>query len=155
MIKNYKLLISAWVLIASGIVSAQEQNLDAEALEVRQFIERLATHMEAGDLMSVGEMYSSERGVHIIEGAGVNHGWEEYRDDHLEPELQAFQNLEYRYFAIEPQVRGNIAYAAFRYELSADTEDSQIDIEGRGTIILEKIEGQWKIVHIHTSGRPR
>ena len=155
MIKNYKLIISAWVLIASGIVSAQEQNLDAEALEVRQFIERLATHMEAGDLMSVGEMYSPERGVHIIEGAGVNHGWEEYRDDHLEPELQAFQNLEYRYFAIEPQVRGNIAYAAFRYELSADTEDSQIDIEGRGTIILEKMDGQWKIVHIHTSGRPR
>jgi ketosteroid isomerase-like protein len=155
MIKNYKLLICAWVLITSGVVSAQEQNLDAEALEVRQFIERLSIHMEAGDLTSVGEMYSPERGVHIIEGAGVNHGWEEYRDDHLEPELQAFRNLEYRYFAIEPQVRDNIAYAAFRYELIADTEDSQIDIEGRGTIILEKMSGQWKIVHIHTSGRPR
>tara|TARA_R110000772_G_scaffold30735_3_gene76328 strand:- start:686 stop:1090 length:405 start_codon:yes stop_codon:yes gene_type:complete len=134
-------------------VSAQEESSEAD--EIRMVLERLAGLMQAGDLEAIGEIYSTGRSVHIIEGVGVNHGWEEYRDDHLRPELAAFRNLVYHYFAIEPQVRGNIAYAAFRYELSADTEGGHIDIEGRGTIILEKMNDQWKIVHSHTSGRPK
>lgn len=134
-------------------VSAQAENV--EAVEVRMFLEKLASLMQAGDLEAIGELYAPERSVHIIEGAGVNHGWEEYRDDHLRPELEAFSNLQYRYFAIEPQIRGNIAFAAFRYELSAETDGGSIDIEGRGTIILEKLNEQWKIVHSHTSGRPK
>jgi ketosteroid isomerase-like protein len=71
----------------------------------------------------------------------------------LRPELEAFENFEYRYFAIEPVVRGDMAFAAFRYELSAAIDGSQLNIEGRGTAVLEQLEGHWKIVHLHTSGR--
>ena len=156
MSKKYILMLaSIWVLVVSYTVSAQEQDQNADTSEVRMVIERLSGLMQAGDFEAIGEIYAPERSVHIIEGAGVNHGWEEYRDDHLRPELEAFSNFEYRYFAIEPQVRGNIAFAAFRYELSADIESDHLDVEGRGTIILEKMNDQWKIVHIHTSGRRR
>jgi len=118
-------------------------------------MERMAQLIQAKDLNTLTTFYASGSGVHIIEGSGVNHGWEDYRDHHLAPELEAFENFTYRYFAIEPQVRGNFSYAAFRYELSADTNSGRIDIEGRGTVILEKTDGQWKIVHLHTSGRPK
>ena len=50
---------------------------------------------------------------------------EDYRDHHLKAELQAFDNFQYRFFAIEPQVKEDFAYSAFRYELSADTERSE------------------------------
>ena len=52
--------------------------------------------------------------MRIIEGAGVNHGWADSRDNHIGPERAAFQNLTYRYYAIEPQVRGAVAWAPFR-----------------------------------------
>ncbi len=128
---------------------------DDEAAEIRSLMERVASLMQAGDLAPLDEIYAPGRGVHIIEGAGVNHGWEEYRDHHLKPELEAFENFKYRFFSIEPQVRGEVAYTAFRYELSADTDRGHVEIEGRGTAILEKMDGRWRIVHTHTSGRPK
>lgn len=33
--------------------------------------------------------------------------------------------------------------------------EQDLDIEGQGIAVLERIVGEWKIVHFHTSGRPR
>jgi ketosteroid isomerase-like protein len=110
--------------------------------------------MQEGNLEPLDAIYSGGPGVHIIEGAGVNHDWADYRDHHLVPELETFKDVQYRFFfAIEPQVRGNLAYTALRYELSADLENGHIELECRGTFVLEKIGAQWRIVHTHTSGR--
>jgi len=151
--KFLRLLVPIFIgaLALSSYASAQEDDV----AQIRSLLERVAALMQAGDLAPLDDIYAPGRGVHIIEGAGVNHGWEEYRDHHLAPELEAFENFSYRYFAIEPQVRGDIAFSAFRYELTADLESGQIEIEGRGTAILERMDGQWRIVHTHTSGRPK
>ena len=138
-------------LVSSGPLIAQT----APESEVRDLISTVAASFQSGDLQPLDDLFASGRGVHIIEGAGVNHGWAEYRDEHLRPELEVLENLNYRYFAIEPQVRGNMAFAAFRYELSGSMEGRELDIEGRGTAVLERLQGQWKIVHLHTSGRNR
>ena len=45
------------------------------------------------------------------------------------------------------------AAALDRYELAFDRENGRIEIEGRGTAVLEKRDGSWLIVHLHTSGR--
>ncbi len=118
-------------------------------------LEAYAAYSQAADLHASDTLWSSGRGVHIIEGAGVNHGWAEYRDEHLKPELERFENFEYRFSSIEPQIRGNVAWAAFRYTVVADIDERHIDIEGRGTAVLEKVGGRWVISHLHTSGRPR
>lgn len=147
------LSLAAATLFAAPPVFAQSNADDVET--VRSIIESLARYAQEGNLDAMGALYVPGRGVHIIEGAGVNHGWEEYRDHHLAPELESFENFEYRYFAIEPVVRGDVAYSAFRYELKADTPDGPVDVEGRGTAILERVGQAWKIVHTHTSGRRR
>ena len=126
---------------------------DGATAEIRLTLERVAESFESGELDLLDDVFAPGPGVHIIEGAGVNHGWAEYRDHHLRPELEAFENFEYRYFAIEPIVRGDMAFAAFRYELSAGFNGRPLNIEGRGTAVLEQLEGRWKIVHLHTSGR--
>lgn len=149
--KSLTLPLAIWSLVFAHNALGQ----DNEVNTIRSLLEQVAALMQAKDLAPLDDIYASGRGVHIIEGAGVNHGWEDYRDHHLKAELQAFDNFQYRFFAIEPQVKEDFAYSAFRYELSADTESDHIEIEGRGTAVLEKIGGQWKIVHLHTSGRPK
>ncbi len=148
-------LIFVPIVICALTLSFNVAAQSDEAGEIRSVMERVASLMKAGDLEPLGEIYAPGRGVHIIEGAGVNHGWEDYRDHHLKPEMEALKNFDYRYFAIEPQVRGNMAYTSFRYELAADTDKGHFEIEGRGTAILEKMDGRWRIVHTHTSGRPK
>lgn len=128
-------------------------NPDAQA--VRAVIESVAARIESGDLAAVDTLFAEGRGVHIIEGAGVSHGWADYRDNHLKPELDTFESLEYRFFRIEPEVRGDVAWAGFSYELAADMESGRVEMAGRGTAVLEKTDGRWQVVHLHTSGRRR
>ncbi len=140
-------------LVAGGIMPAQGQMDDGAA--VRRTLEAFAEFVQAKDLASIDTLWATGRGVHIIEGAGVNHGWPDYRDNHLGRELESFDNLAYRFYSIEPQVRGAVAWAAFRYELSADTPRGRLELEGRATAVLEKQNGRWIIAHLHTSGRRR
>jgi ketosteroid isomerase-like protein len=144
-----KIALGLLALCVAAPSAAQE-----EAEEVRGVIEAVAAGMQAADFTSLDTLFSDSRGLHIIEGAGVNHGWADYRDNHLAPELRAFENFSYRWFAIEPTVDGNAAWSPFRYELSADAGGRHVEIEGRGTIVLQRTDGQWKVVHMHTSGRP-
>ncbi len=146
-------IIAAMVLFNALPVLGQAES-DGQRDIVRAVVAAVGAGMEAGDFASLDTLFSDSRGVHIIEGAGVDHGWADYRDHHLAPELEAFENFSYRWFAIEPVVDGNAAWASFRYELSAQTERGTLDIEGRGTVVLQRTD-RWRVVHLHTSGRPR
>jgi ketosteroid isomerase-like protein len=120
---------------------------------VRAVLVTYAERMQARDLDGMEALVAPERGVHIIEGAGVNHGFADYRDHHLGPELERAKQFTVRYFAVEPQVRGDVAWTSFRYELAVEMSGNQMEMEGRGTAVLERREGRWLIVHLHTSGR--
>jgi ketosteroid isomerase-like protein len=148
-------LVVATTFAAAESTAAQERTQNPEVAAVRRVIEAFGEFTQAKNLAAIDTLFGSSRGVHIIEGAGVNHGWAEYRDSHLKPELDQFQNFQYRFSSVEAQVRANVAWAAFRYELLADTSNGHIESEGRGTAVLEKQNNRWVIVHLHTSGRRR
>jgi len=153
---NQKAGLLVGLLVASALASpVAAQDAPGPEAEVRAVLESYAALAQAGDLDGMGELFSQSPSVHIIEGAGVDRGWVDYRDNHLAPELEAFRDFRYRYFAVEPVVRGDFAYAAFQYELQAQYGERDLDIEGRGTAVLERIDGRWQIVHLHTSGRQR
>ena len=150
--RNVHLRVALYLLFAvPALLTAQS----AEEDQIRELVESMAEYAQVGDLEALGELYAAGEDVHIIEGSGVNHGWTDYRDHHLAPELAEFENFTYRYYNVEPQVRGDVAWASFRYELATDTPSGHVEVEGRGTAILERREGRWLIVHTHTSGRRR
>lgn len=123
---------------------------DPERVAVQQMIADLATHIQSGDLAPIDSMFRG-RGVHILTDTATTHGWPEYRDKFLKPELVRYKNLQFTHTAIEPQVRGNVAWVAFREELSGETANGPAKVSGRGTAVLEKLDGRWRIVHLHVS----
>ncbi len=145
----------AWCALLGGVVVSKTQAQTSDREAVIAVVEAVASFSQAKNLEAMDTLFAPEQGIHIIEGAGVNHGWADYRDNHLGPELESFENFEYRFYAVEPTVRGDVAWSSFRYDLAVDTERGHIDREGRGTAVLEKREGRWLIVHLHTSGRAR
>jgi len=127
--------------------------VSSDTAAVRRVIEAVAAYSQTRNYSAMDTLYARGGGVHIIEGAGVNHGWEDFRDNHLEPEFAEFQNIAYRYYAVEPVIRGDVAWASFRYDFAVDAPSGHVESEGRGTAVLERREGRWVIVHQHTSGR--
>ena len=142
---------SAMVLMARPALSQGGTTTpDPERAAVQQVIADLATRIQSGDLASIDSMFRG-RGVHILTDTATTHGWPEYRDKFLKPELARYKNLQFTHSAVEPQVRGNVAWVAFREELSGETASGPTKVSGRGTAVLEKLDGRWRIVHLHVS----
>jgi len=104
--------------------------------------EALFAAAERKDLAALDTLYAGDS-LLVIEGSGINRGWHDYRDNHIGPELKEFANFKYRPFEIEARVSGDIAWATYRYAISADMGERKLDSIGRGTAILEKRGTKW------------
>ncbi len=125
-----------------------------EVAAVTQAIRALFAAAERGDMAALDSLYAGDSLI-VMEGAGINRGWTDYRDHHLAPELKEFRNFRYRPFEIEARVSGTMAWANFRYALMADLPDRKVDAVGRGTAILERRGNRWIVRLTHTASRAR
>ena len=117
-------------------------------------LQALFSAAEHNDVQALDSLYAGDS-LTVVEGAGINRGWADYRDNHLGPELKEMKDFRYRPFAIEAHVSGNLAWVMFRYALDAEVNARRIDMVGRSTAILERRGTRWVVRHTHTASRPR
>lgn len=128
------------------------QSGDARA--VIATVQALFAAAERGDNAALDTLYAGDS-LTVVEGAGINRGWADYRDHHLAPEMKEMKNFRYRPFEIEARVSGDLAWAMFRYALSANVKGKPVDVVGRGTAILERRGSRWVVRHTQTASRER
>jgi ketosteroid isomerase-like protein len=113
---------------------------------------------ERNDMKALDTLYAGDS-LTVVEGAGINRGWLDYRDHHLAPEMKEMKNFHYRPVDIEMHVSGNTAWAIFRYNLKGEMGSRTLDNVGRGTAILERrgsgASARWVVRHTQTSSRAR
>ena len=113
---------------------------------------------ERNDMKALDTLYAGDS-LTVVEGAGINRGWIDYRDHHLAPEMKEMKNFHYRPADIEMRVSGNVAWAIFRYNLKGEMGARSLDNVGRGTAILERrgagAAARWVVRHTQTSSRAR
>lgn len=137
-----------------GPAVAPDTMFRADQLAVAQTIRALFAAVERKDFAGLDTLYAGDS-LTIVEGAGINRGWADYRDTHLGPELRELQNLRYRPFELQVRASGDLAWATFRYAIAAQLGERTLDQVGRGTAILERRGTRWLIRHTHTSSRAR
>ncbi len=151
-------LFATLALLAPANARAQAHEhgapLSADAQRVKSTVEALFAAAERKDLAALDTLYAGDS-LLVIEGAGINRGWSDYRDHHLAPELKEFKSFKYRPFEVEVHVSGDIAWATYRYALSADVAERKVDVVGRGTAILERRGTKWVVRLSHTASRNR
>ena len=126
----------------------------SDAAAVVATLQALFAAAERSDLRALDSLYAGDS-LTVVEGAGINRGWADYRDNHLGPELKEMKNFRYRPFEIVARVSGDLAWTMFRYALAADMEGRSIDMIGRGTAILERRGTRWVVRHTQTASRAR
>ena len=161
-------IVAASLLLLAPLSHASAQGMThtmpgaASTRAVEATIRALFAASERNDLAAMDTLYAGDS-LTIIEGAGINRGWSDYRDHHLVPEMKEMKNFRYRPSDIVVHVSGDMAWAEFRYALQADVNGRAVDVVGRGTAILMQkmpmragdMAGQWVVRHTQTSGRPR
>lgn len=131
-----------------------DTTLRAEQIGVAAAVRALFAAAERKDVAALDTLYAGDS-LTVVEGAGINRGWADYRDNHLGPELTQFANFRYRPYEIQVRVAGPLAWAIFQYAISADAGERRIDAVGRGTAILERRGSRWVVRHTQTTSRAR
>ena len=132
-------------------VSAQTDELRA----VAGVLTLEADAVEKGDLAALDKLWANDESVTVFENGHPNYGWNDYRNNHLGPELKEFKNTKYAFSDLKVKVDGKTAWATFKYSLAAEVGTRKIESGGLGTAVLEKRAGQWRIVHWHSSAPRR
>jgi ketosteroid isomerase-like protein len=143
------LAASSLLILAASFAGAQRGTPNPERTAVQQIVLSMAQHIQAGNIAAIDSLFTP-RG-HILTDTTTLHSWAEYRDGQLKAELARFTNLRFEHTAVEAQVRGTIAWIAFRQLISGTTPTGALQLSGRGTAVLEKSGGRWAIVHLHVS----
>ncbi len=144
----------AVVLFCFGLTLGLAGQDGSDATIFADFLASYDEALNAKDLDKLGTFYEPE--VTIFEGGGVNHGWVDYRDHHLGPELEAFEDLKFGHSAVRAFPLGaESAYVTAEYHLEARVKERNIDVTGLATLLLVKKDGRWRIRHSHTSSRRR
>lgn len=86
-----------------------------------------------------------------IESGYPNWTWEDFRDNHLLVEMDAFTDVDYDIGLILGEFQGSLGFAIYRYTASGMAQGRQVSISGLGTAILEQTDAGWRIHHLHTS----
>jgi Tfp pilus assembly protein PilF len=137
------------VALTAGATSTQAQRgtPDPERAAARQVILAMATHIQGGNWTQADSLFAT-RGVHILADTAAYHSWAEYRDKQFKPDLARYSEVKLAHTGVEATVRGNVAWVAFRQEVSGGSAMARV---GRGSAVLEKLGGRWTIVHLHIS----
>ena len=95
----------------------------------------------------------------VFEQGKVEGTYTDYIDNHLGPELGHFKSFTFSDYNVNVSVNLPYAYTKEDYlytiVLKEDPErgikERTINSKGVATSILQKIDGEWKIIHSHTS----
>src|SRR5882762_1016303 len=156
LVTTLAIAISA-ALSIGALRTAFAQNKDETA--VRDALLKSASSFERNDLAAATQVWVNDDSLTVFESGHANYGWADYRDNHLGPEMREMKNTKYAFSDIKIHLAGKTAWATFKYTIAADVTENgkqrHVDGAGLGTAILEQRDGQWRIVHWHSSAPRR
>jgi|SRR5713226_2781274 len=156
-------IAAAIVTVVVGLVFASPRqmataNADDEAA-VRDALMKSALSFEKNDIAMATQVWVNDESLTVFESGHANYGWADYRDHHLVPEMGEMKNTKYGFSDIRVHLAGKTAWATLKYTISADVPDNgktrHVDGSGLGTAVLELRDGQWRILHWHSSAPRR
>ncbi|OLE52228.1 MAG: hypothetical protein AUG51_19175 [Acidobacteria bacterium 13_1_20CM_3_53_8] len=151
------ILALAVTLIAGlGITLRQTTRAQSRAeAAVRDTLMKSTLSFERNDLAMATKVWANDESLTVFEQGHANYGWADYRDHHLVPEMAEFKNTKYSLDNIKVHLVGKTAWATFTYTISGDVDARHVDSVGLGTAVLEERQGNWQIVHWHSSAPRR
>lgn len=151
------ILILVAVAFTMSFCTSQPVDVEAEKAEISKIIDAYCKTINDDDLELVNEIWSHGDEVSFIGPSGRYSTYNEIRDNFVHGVFGVNftkRNLQKEELSIT--VYGDAAWAEFNWVFDATRNDgSPHNTKGRESQFFHKENGQWKLVHIHYSGRNR
>lgn len=160
--KSVALVFVAALTASPGLATAHPEHHPAaaasapaehpQAAAVRAVLLRYQAAIERLDASGTETLFAADSA--IFETGGSEGTYANYLAHHLGPELAEFKSFTFSDYKVEIRFEGSVALATETYKYRIETKDGTIaERLGVTTSVLKQIDGQWRIVVSHNSGR--
>lgn len=136
-------------------VSAQ-QDTTTDEQEMLQIIEAVRMGWLQADGTPFRQHFLDFEGARYVESGGQNVGLSDLIGHHVEPEAGNFDEFELNFNNVDINVEGGFAWAIVDTEIliTLKGDGKEIHNSGYETFLFKNIDGEWKVIHTHSSSRP-
>lgn len=115
-------------------------------------VDAFAAALRAGDATVVQQLMAP--GVVIAESGGVERSFDEYAAEHLPADIAFTTGVEFTLEHRDTITDHDMATVISRSQVHGQFHDRPIHSNSMETMVLRRIDGHWRIVHIHWSSSP-
>jgi Xaa-Pro aminopeptidase len=140
---------------APGNASSWESSADSGV--IRDLIAEYAKSVDEANTALAAEVWLDSPDVSFIHPLGHEHGFEQIKQNvykHLMGDT--FSERKLSVHDVSVHVYGEAAIAEFYWDFAAKfrKDGSPLTTHGRETQLYHKVQGKWRLVHVHYSGMP-
>ncbi|MDH4054787.1 MAG: nuclear transport factor 2 family protein [Gammaproteobacteria bacterium] len=148
----YAVVLFISQLFSSTAVQAQRDD-SAALIGIIHAIEK---GWEEGDGQPFRQYFLDFEGARYVESGGQNTSLTDLIEHHVVPESDAFDGFDVMFSNIETHIEGDFAWAVADFEYKAVVKSDKSRKQGRGyqTFLFRRVDGNWMVVHTHSSSRP-
>ena len=132
---------------------AEKGDLSGEAANIQAVLDRYARATVERNLPEIERCFITNDDFLIVESSYPNFGWNDFKKNHLGPELEEIEDIQYEANVIQTFATSELAYAVFKYQASGVNQGNRRTMEGLGTAVLVPTDEGWKIRHWATCRR--
>lgn len=149
-------LAAAAILIAQPAFAQPAEppvaTAEVDTAAVKAVLAQYQAAIERLDATGTEQLFAPDSA--IFETGGSEGTYANYLAHHLGPELKNFKSFKFSNYKIDVRFEGPIALATQSYTYRIETNKGEVvERLGVSTSVLKKIDGQWKILVSHNSGR--
>ena len=155
-----KIIVTSLLLILSfsTVADGGQGQTNKDKQEIIDIISGIKNGWENGDGTPFRKTFLDFKGARYIESGGQNKGLDSLVTHHVEPEKGAMEYMMLDFSAIEVHFEGENKHFAWviadtHFKAKLKKNGRELDKKGHQTFLFRKIDGQWKVVHTHSSGR--
>jgi hypothetical protein len=144
------------VVISQSFLLQPLQAQEDDAAALIAIIDAVEKGWEQGDGQPFRKHFLDFEGARYIESGGQDASLTHLIEHHVVPESDSFDNFEVTFSNINTHVEGDFAWAVADFEYKATRKLDQSELHSRGyeTFLFRRVDGNWMIIHTHSSARP-
>ncbi|MBA3670002.1 MAG: nuclear transport factor 2 family protein [Sphingomonas sp.] len=144
-------ILAAHALQAPAAIAPN--TVDPAAAKAAAVVDRFHAALEAGDGKAAMLLLADE--ALVFESGHVEEGKAEYQALHLDGDIAYLRGVKDRTLSRTGRAAGKLAWIATQGQTSGTYNGKPVDRASTETMVLRRIAGQWRIVHIHWSSSAR
>ena len=133
----------------SDPVNQTDTPVDGTVHPARQVAADLTQAIKSGDVEHLKSLLAPD--VLIFESGNVESSLAEYESHHMQSDIAFMSGMSIEVMSRRVIDAGATAIVVTQSRISGIYKDKENDLSSTETLVLENLNGQWKIVHIHWS----